>query len=133
MSSLFFLLSFIVVNGAVIKLRRERPDMTRPYEMPLYPLPPLLGIVLNLVLTGVLIEFLIRTDPLALVLSASWIVLGVVTYVGLDRFKTARGVGVGTGEVGEPDEPGTTDVDATFEGGQGSAGTDAEPAADEDD
>jgi len=94
MSSLFFLLSFVVVNGAVIKLRRERPNMRRPYEMPFYPLPPILGIVLNLVLTGVLISFLVRTDPLALILSAGWIVLGVVAYVALDRR--------GGGETGEP-------------------------------
>ncbi|MDY6780078.1 MAG: APC family permease, partial [Halobacteria archaeon] len=52
MSSLFFLLSFIVVNGAAIRLRRERPDMNRPYEMPYYPVPPVLGIVLNLLLAG---------------------------------------------------------------------------------
>ncbi|MEF8863218.1 MAG: amino acid permease, partial [Haloarculaceae archaeon] len=84
MSSLFFLLSFVVVNGAVIKLRRERPDMNRPYEMPYYPVPPVLGILLNLLLTGVLVRYLIRTDPLALALSAGWILLGVVAYLGLN-------------------------------------------------
>ncbi|MFC7133369.1 MULTISPECIES: APC family permease [Salinibaculum] len=83
MSSLFFLLSFIIVNGAVIKLRRERPDMNRPYKMPYYPIPAVLGIVLNGVLTVVLIFFLIQEDPLALLLSAGWIVAGVVAYYGL--------------------------------------------------
>lgn len=83
MSSLFFLLSFIVVNGALIKLRRERPDMSRPYEVPYYPVPPVLAILLNLLLTGVLIEYLFRTDRLAL--SAGWIVLGVVAYYALER------------------------------------------------
>ncbi len=53
MSSLFFLLSFIIVNVAVIRLRRERPNMNRPYEMPFYPAPPIIGIALNLILTGV--------------------------------------------------------------------------------
>jgi amino acid transporter len=85
MSSLFFLLSFVVVNGAVIKLRRERPNMTRPYRVPYYPIPPILGIVLNLVLTVVLVEYLVRTDPLALVLTAGWIGLGVVAYYGVVR------------------------------------------------
>jgi len=80
MSSLFFLLSFVVVNGAVIKLRRERPNMNRPYEIPFYPVPPVLGILLNLSLTGVLIWYLVRTDPLALALTAGWIALGVVGY-----------------------------------------------------
>jgi amino acid transporter len=85
MSSLFFLLSFVVVNASVIKLRRERPNMNRPYEMPYYPIPPLLGIALNLVLTGVLVVYLVQTDVLALVLSAAWIGLGVVAYLALER------------------------------------------------
>jgi len=123
MSSLFFLLSFIIVNGAVIKLRRERPNMTRPYTVPYYPIPPILGIVLNLVLTLVLIEYLIRTDPLALLLSGAWLGLGVVAYFGLDRFKSARDIGVDTGEEGV----GSTAPSAAASGG------DAGTAGDEDD
>ena len=88
MASLFFLLSFIIVNVAVIRLRRERPNMHRPYEMPFYPAPPLIGIALNLVLAGVLVEYLVRTDPLALVLSVGWILLGGVAYVALGRLRT---------------------------------------------
>jgi len=90
MSSLFFLLSFVVVNVAVIRLRRERPAMNRPYEMPFYPAPPIIGIALNVVLTGVLVEYLIRTDPLALGLSVGWIVLGAAAYVGLRRVRAGR-------------------------------------------
>jgi amino acid transporter len=85
MSSLFFLLSFVVVNGSVIKLRRERPDMNRPYEMPLYPIPPILGIVANLLLTVVLVGYLLGTDPRALLLSAGWIGAGVVAYYAFVR------------------------------------------------
>ncbi len=93
MSSLFFLLSFIVVNGAVIKLRRERPDMNRPYTMPFYPVPPIMGILLNLLLTVVLGWYLLRTDPRALVLSGGWLVAGALTYLlvirpGNDRSHT---------------------------------------------
>lgn len=91
MSSLFFLLSFVVVNGAVIKLRRERPDMNRPYELPYYPIPPLLGILLNLVLTVVLVGYLVRTDPVALVLSGGWIALGVIAYYGLAAVRSEPG------------------------------------------
>ncbi|WP_135805807.1 APC family permease [Halorussus marinus] len=91
MSSLFFLLSFIVVNGAVIKLRRERPSMNRPYEVPYYPIPPLMGIGLNLLLTVVLVVFLVRTDPMALVLSVGWMLLGGVAYVALDRVRAMQG------------------------------------------
>jgi amino acid transporter len=122
MSSLFFLLSFVVVNGAVIKLRRERPNMTRPYEMPYYPIPPILGIVLNLVLTGVLVRYLIRTDPLALGLSAGWILLGVLAYVGLNRTRTGE-------EAGGEAVPGASES-ASGSGGEPSAGRGA--VADED-
>ncbi|WP_238330811.1 APC family permease [Haloglomus irregulare] len=106
MSSLFFLLSFIVVNGALIKLRRERPDMSRPYEVPYYPVPPVLAILLNLLLTGVLIEYLFRTDRLALALSAGWIVLGVVAYYALERRRAsatedAPAAGIGPAEEGD--------------------------------
>jgi amino acid transporter len=93
MSSLFFLLSFIVVNGSVIKLRRERPNMRRPYEMPYYPIPAVLGIVLNLVLTGVLVVYLVQTDLLALGLSAAWMVLGVGAYYALRRYRSGTTAG----------------------------------------
>ena len=111
MSSLFFLLSFIIVNVAVIRLRRRRPDMYRPYEMPLYPLPPLIGIALNLVLTVVLVEYLVRTDPLALGLSAGWILLGGVAYVVLRRIRRGSG-STGGGSVTDA-EP--TDIEMTPE------------------
>jgi amino acid transporter len=108
MSSLFFLLSFIAVNGSVIKLRRERPNMTRPYEMPYYPAPPLIGIALNLVLAGVLVEYLVRTDPLALALSAGWLALGVAVYAAFERRRDADRT-AGTEEAGEPTSAGTED------------------------
>ena len=109
MSSLFFLLSFVVVNGSVIRLRRERPAMRRPYEMPFYPVTPLLGIGLNLLLTGVLVVYLVRTDPLALGLSAGWIALGGVAYAGLRLYRSPRGGAESTTDVGT--ETGT-DADA---------------------
>ena len=90
MSSLFFLLSFIIVNVAVIRLRRERPSMNRPYEIPYYPIPPILAIVLNGILAVVLIRFLVRTDPLALLLSVGWVGAGAVTYVALNRLRARR-------------------------------------------
>ncbi|WP_336136008.1 APC family permease [Natronomonas amylolytica] len=98
MSSLFFLLSFIIVNVAVIRLRRERPNMNRPYKMPFYPAPPLIGIALNLLLTGVLVEYLLRTDRLALALSAAWILFGGAVYLALNRSQA------------QPD-PGSTETD----------------------
>jgi amino acid transporter len=92
MSSLFFLLSFIVVNGALIKLRRERPNMRRPYEVPYYPFTPAAGILLNLLLTGVLVAYLFRTDRLALALSAGWVLIGVLAHYALNRRGKLPGV-----------------------------------------
>jgi amino acid transporter len=124
MSSLFFLLSFVVVNAAVIKLRRERPDMRRPYTVPYYPITPVLGIILNLALIVVLVEYLVRTDPLALILTGSWVGIGVFVYLGLDR------VGSDT-----TDEPGGEDVAGSGTGtgtGSGSSPGPVAPGADED-
>jgi hypothetical protein len=39
-------------------------------------------------LTVILVEYLFRTDPLAIVLSVSWIALGGVAYLGLKRVGT---------------------------------------------
>ena len=79
-SSLFFLVSFVVVNWSVIRLRRQRPNMTRPFEMPLYPYIPLLGIALNLVLA----YFLLRDDPFTLVLGLGWVAIGGAVYAVLE-------------------------------------------------
>jgi len=78
LASLFSLLGFVVVNLAVIKLRRERPAMSRPFEVPYYPIPPVLGIVLNLLL-GLFIG--LRTWLLAL----GWLALGVGVYALVTR------------------------------------------------
>ena len=112
MSSLFFLLSFVIVNVAVIRLRRERPEMNRPYEMPLYPAPPAIGVVLNLVLTVVLVEYLVRTDPLALGLSVGWIALGGVVYVALNRMRTRSASETPSGGPSPSSGPSTTDTEA---------------------
>lgn len=64
--------------------------MNRPYEIPYYPIPPILAIGLNGILAVVLIGFLIQTDLLALFLSIGWLGAGAVMYVALNRFR-ARG------------------------------------------
>ncbi|WP_263834485.1 APC family permease [Salinibacter sp.] len=78
-SSLFFLVSFVVVNWSVIRLRNRRPNMRRPFEMPFYPAIPILAIVLNLVLA----YFLLRDDPYTLVLGLGWIAIGGLVYAAL--------------------------------------------------
>jgi amino acid transporter len=78
LSSLFFLLSFVVVNIAVIRLRRKRPNLNRPYEIPYYPIPPILGIVFNIVLS-------LFVDLDIWVLGIGWVVLGGLVYIVLER------------------------------------------------
>jgi amino acid transporter len=38
------LLQFFLQQVGVMLLRRQRPDLPRPFKMPLYPLPPLVAI-----------------------------------------------------------------------------------------
>jgi basic amino acid/polyamine antiporter, APA family len=49
----------ISVNAAAIALRRREPALARPFTMPLYPLPAILGMVLN----GLLLAAVIYEDP----------------------------------------------------------------------
>ncbi|NBB72397.1 MAG: amino acid permease [Bacteroidetes bacterium] len=80
-SSLFFLISFVVVNLSVIRLRQERPNMQRPFEMPLYPYVPALGILLN----GILAYYLLREDVVTLLVGLGWIALGSGVFWALKR------------------------------------------------
>lgn len=82
LASLFSLLGFIVVNLAVIKLRRTQPNLSRPFEVPYYPIPPVLGIVLNLLL-GLYIS------PLTWGVAIAWLALGTVIYVTLNHGEIA--------------------------------------------
>ncbi|WGM90515.1 MAG: amino acid permease [Candidatus Bathyarchaeota archaeon] len=46
------LLVFALVNLSLIKLRRKMPRLDRPFKAPLYPLTPLAGIVMSILLLG---------------------------------------------------------------------------------
>ena len=100
LSSLFFLLSFVVVNASVIRLRRQRPNLNRPFEMPLYPVAPVAGIVLNLVL-GLYI------DLETWLLGSGWIALGIVTFYSLRAFRNRGGGVEAPGAEGSNQEPTT--------------------------
>lgn len=78
LASLFSLLGFIVVNLAVIKLRRDQPNLSRPFEIPLYPAPPILGCLLNLLLA-------LYISPQTWAIAIGWLLLGSVVYVVLNR------------------------------------------------
>jgi APA family basic amino acid/polyamine antiporter len=67
------LFAFVLVNIGVIVLRRTRPDMPRPYKVPLSPLVPLLGIAFAV--------YLMSDLPLTTwIRFVGWMVLGILIY-----------------------------------------------------
>jgi APA family basic amino acid/polyamine antiporter len=67
------LFAFILVNIGVIVLRRTKPDMPRPYRVPLSPILPLLGIAFAI--------YLMKDLPwLTWVRFAVWLAIGMVIY-----------------------------------------------------
>jgi len=83
-SSVMFILLFSMANVAAIAMRRNRPEMERPFRMPLMPWIPLVAIALQLVLTPFLLAALGLAPGedgfAALVTMGGWLVLGVVVY-----------------------------------------------------
>lgn len=68
-----FIIGFIFVNLSLIKLRRDKPKLFRPFKVPLYPLPPILGILASLML----IFFL---EPSALLIGTELFIFGLIAY-----------------------------------------------------
>ncbi len=75
-ASLMFLLTFTLVNLALIVLRRRAPEIERRYRVPLFPWVPLAGAVINMFLAVYQFNF----DPLAWYVVLGWIVLGLLAY-----------------------------------------------------
>ncbi len=76
-ADIMFLLLFMMVNVAVIRMRRLRPDLDRGFKVPLMPLLPILGIISQVVL----IVYLFMLSPEAWYIGALWIGGGLVFYV----------------------------------------------------
>jgi APA family basic amino acid/polyamine antiporter len=49
----FIMLIFLAMSVGVIVLRRREPQLTRPWQMPLYPLPAVVSLILNVALLAV--------------------------------------------------------------------------------
>jgi amino acid transporter len=75
-AGILFLLLFLQVNVVVMRLRLKLPDMERGFRVPLFPLFPILGIVLNALLAIYLFTF----SPLAWYVAIGWIVVGLLAY-----------------------------------------------------
>jgi amino acid transporter/nucleotide-binding universal stress UspA family protein len=75
-ASLLFLLSFVLVNLSLIRIRRNEPGL-KGFKAPLFPFLPMLGVVSNLGLAIYQFTF----QPMAWYISLAWIGVGLVIYV----------------------------------------------------
>jgi len=85
-ADIMFLLVFMQVNLAVIRLRRTRKDLERGFKVPLFPLIPILGIATQIFI----LVFLIRYSPTAALTAAAWIGVGAVVHYGYASKKEAH-------------------------------------------
>ncbi len=81
-----FLLLFVLVNIALINLRKHRPDLDRGFKVPWVPFLPLLAILLNVILAG----FLFVYRPLGIIMTLGYIIVGVAVYSVYASRKEAR-------------------------------------------
>ncbi|HID27252.1 MAG TPA: amino acid permease [Methanosarcinales archaeon] len=85
-ASLFFLLTFAMVNMSVILLRKKMPEgkIKRGYKIPLYPIPPVLGVI-----SSIGISFYIEQK--AWIVGLLWIGLGIAIYaVFISKFEEEK-------------------------------------------
>jgi amino acid transporter/nucleotide-binding universal stress UspA family protein len=75
-AGIMFLLLFLQVNVAVMRLRLKFPDMERGFRVPFFPLLPILGVVSNAFIAIYLFTF----SPLAWYVAIGWIVVGLLAY-----------------------------------------------------
>ena len=87
-AGIMFLLLFVMVNWSAIVLRRTMPEVRRYYRMPLFPLPPILGIAG----TGVVAVSVWAIDRLAWFVALGWIALGFAIHYVHGRKEIVVGV-----------------------------------------
>ena len=68
-----FVIGFSLVNLSLIKLRRIKPYLNRPFKTPFYPLMPIVGIISSI---GLLVFF----DVKPLVFGITWGLFGLIIY-----------------------------------------------------
>jgi nucleotide-binding universal stress UspA family protein len=98
-ADIMFILLFVQVNWTLIRMRQTHPDLPRTYTVPFMPWPPLIGIVLQFLLTPFLLLEL-RLQPgltgqnshgfVALVTTAVWMLLGLGIYYGYSKQQEAE-------------------------------------------
>jgi amino acid transporter/nucleotide-binding universal stress UspA family protein len=75
-SDVMFLLIFLQVNLALIKLRKKRPELDRGFFVPLFPWLSIIGIVCNFGLAAYMLTYSLK----AWVVAAGWIAVGLFVY-----------------------------------------------------
>lgn len=80
-ANIMFLLLFIQVQAALIALRKQQPGLPRGFRVPLVPLVPVLGIILQLALA----VFLFFYSPMAWLSAGVWIGVGLAVFYGYSR------------------------------------------------
>ena len=75
-ADIMFLLLFLQVNLAMIRLRKKRPDLNRGFITPLFPYLTIVGIVLLLFLA----VYMLNYSVLAWITTIVWISLGMIMY-----------------------------------------------------
>jgi nucleotide-binding universal stress UspA family protein len=75
-ADIMFLLLFLQVNLAMIKLRKKRPDLDRGFFVPFFPYLSILGIAMLLFLSFYMLEYSLT----AWIVTIIWISLGLMVY-----------------------------------------------------
>lgn len=95
-ADIMFLLLFIQVNWALIRMRTTHPDLDRTYTVPFMPWPPIIGIIAQVVLLPFLVYELgleaigIGTGNeglVALGVTAVWMIIGLGIFYGYSKGK----------------------------------------------
>ncbi len=94
-----FIIGFCLVNLSLMKLRREKPLLRRPFKAPLYPFTPIVGIAASLLL------ILFIEDAAVLILGAELTILALLAYyikmAGYSHIRSAfGGISLGIGSLG---------------------------------
>jgi APA family basic amino acid/polyamine antiporter len=93
---------FALVNLSLMKLRKKKPHMDRPFKTPLYPLTPIMGIVLSvaLLIVPTFLGDAKAADALISGIGLTAVVIGTYYLRMAGRFRlqiAAGGIGLGTG------------------------------------
>jgi APA family basic amino acid/polyamine antiporter len=85
--------AFLIVCLSVLYLRKSHPDLARPFKVPFYPVFPIIGVLLCLVMIVPIlitkVEAASKGDPIPLALLGGYLVLGVLIY-GLYGYRHSK-------------------------------------------